>query len=1059
MKKKLKRKLSMLILLFFVMSQFHVNGTVHAATNEKTSTEGVNILDNASFETSKKVTASKWAGGVEPDKWSTWIPGGTPTLKVDNSIYHEGASSILISGTSSSRVDISQTVNVTPGKVHNFKFWLKTENVVSSLTNGGAYVRTQYFDSANKKVGDGPAIKSIKGTNDWTPCELMIPVPYNASKLRLELFLETGTGKIWYDDLKLIETSTMIVDFKLSQSMLSLNKGQTASLVPIFNPDNVPDKTIDWKSDNPLVAAVGDDGSVTGLAYGSTTIRATMKYGSGLYSAQCLVSVEPSDTSIYDNMRLKWFNKLTGNDKYNSQDLDIARGIDSVVSKVTNTDKTGFWDTMDKAAGRTYLWSNLASATKSADISSGFSNIKSMALAYSFIGSKLYHNNDLKNDIVSALDWMCANRYNENIKYYDNWWDWEIGTPQSLNDSLALMYDDLTPDIISKYIKAIDKFASDPTKAAYNGMIMTGANRLDKAIVAAMRGVIGKNSIRICQARDAVSDVFEYVTKGDGFYTDGSFIQHTNVPYVGSYGSVLINSLSNLLFVLKDTSWDVTDPNFKNVYDWIVNSYEPLFYKGAVMNMVSGRAISRESAYDHKSGRSMLLTLLRLSEGLPNNQSIDVKSFIKGQIQSDTTFTNYFENLNLNDIVNLKTLQNDTTIKPREEIFSHKIFPNMDRVVHFGQDFAFGISMSSKRIGNFEYGNGENKKGWYTGYGMNYLYNNDQTQFSDGYWATINMLRLPGTTTDGSQAPLKEWNGYLSPKNWVGGSSDGLYGATGMEFKIENSSLTGKKSWFNFDNEIVALGAGITGTDNVKVETIVENRKLNENGDNNLIVNGVDKSNKLGWEENMDNVNWAHLAGNAGNSGIGYYFPNKSSIYGLREAKTGSWNDVNKDGSTTPLTRNYLSLAFEHGNNPTNDSYCYVELPNRNDIETEEYSNNPDITILNNTKDVQAVKEMKLGLTAANFWIDGPQSAGIVSVDKKASVMVKETNGYLEISVADPTMENTGVINIELDKAAAGEMLKDPAILVTQLEPTVKLSVNVKDAKGGSIKAKFNLNK
>ena len=93
---------------------------------------------------------------------------------------------------------------------------------------------------------------------------------------------------------------------------------------------------------------------------------------------------------------------------------------------------------------------------------------------------------------------------------------------------------------------------------------------------------------------------------------------------------------------------------------------------------------------------------------------------------------------------------------------------------------------------------------------------------------------------------------------------------------------------------MVALGAGITNTNNANVETIVENRKLGSNGDNTLTVNGVAESSAIGWSESMANVQWAHLAGNATGSDIGYYFPGGASLNGLRETRTGAWSDINE---------------------------------------------------------------------------------------------------------------------------------------------------------------------
>ncbi|NRE26471.1 hypothetical protein DBN74_04710, partial [Enterococcus faecalis] len=70
----------------------------------------------------------------------------------------------------------------------------------------------------------------------------------------------------------------------------------------------------------------------------------------------------------------------------------------------------------------------------------------------------------------------------------------------------------------------------------------------------------------------------------------------------------------------------------------------------------------------------------------------------------------------------------------------------MDRVLQKNNEYAVGISMYSQRVGNYEVGNTENKKGWHTADGMLYLYNQDFAQFDEGYWATIDPYRLPGTT-------------------------------------------------------------------------------------------------------------------------------------------------------------------------------------------------------------------------------------------------------------------------------------------------------------------------
>lgn len=771
---------------------------------------------------------------------------------------------------------------------------------------------------------------------------------------------------------------------------------------------------------------------------------------------------ETTEIEAYEKMRLKWFNRLTGNDQYDAEDKDMATYIKGVVSLVSNNEKNGHWDKMELSEDRKYLWDDLTSTTNSDDVSSNYYRLRDMAYAYTMEGSKYYQNKELRDAIIDGMQWMYVNHYNENKAQYGNWWNWEIGAPTALKDLLVLMYDDLNEKEMTNYLNAIHRFVPDSVnRDRFPGVIETGANRTDKALIVTVSGIIGENSEKIAEAREALSQVFLYTKKGDGFYRDGSFIQHDHVPYNGSYGSVLVNGLANVLYLLNDSPWNVTDPNAANVYNWIKDSFEPLMYKGAMMDMVRGRAISRENSSDHTTGRSITLSILRLSEGIPANQALELKSMAKEWIQTDKTFEEYYRGLNIYDMILAKSVVNDERITPRGELVKNQIFGAMDRVVHHRPEFAFGISMSSSRISGIEMGTHsgyENIKGWYTGYGMTYLYNDDLKQFSDGYWPTINMLRLPGTTTDGTEGkPVQSWAPYLSSKSWVGGSSiDKLYGAAGMEFEIENSTLTGKKSWFMFDDEIVALGSEITGSDNKKTETIIENRQLNHKGDNTLTVNKEAKPNRTGWTEEMKSVNWAHLEGNTDHSAIGYFFPKPSTVFGLRESRTGAWEDINFQGSSDQITRDYLSLAVDHGINPKDADYEYVLLPNKNVAETDRYAKSPDISIIENSEQAHAVKENKLGIFAANIFETKPYQVDFIRTYGPASVMVKEDGDELTVSLSDPS-QTQEKLKLELGTVGLEVLDKDDTINVSRMEPFTEMEVDVSGSLGASHKVKFKI--
>jgi hyaluronate lyase len=781
----------------------------------------------------------------------------------------------------------------------------------------------------------------------------------------------------------------------------------------------------------------------------------------GRSSFQCLVpllaafvlSAQSVTADSYDTLRDKWKTMLNGGTNYNTSDPDIAARISSITSTANS-----YWSSMVKTGGngRAYLWSNLASTTDSSAISGNFSRLKAMGLAYATKGSSLENNATLRTDIIGGLDWMYANRYNETKTEYDNWWDWEIGGPLAFNDATVFVYGGLSGTQITNYVNAVDHFTPAPA--------MTGANRVWKCTVVAVRGIIGKSSSKITSARDGLSPVLPY-TWGDGFHTDGSFIQHTAFPYVGGYGLALLQDLPNLVYLLQGSTWPLTDPNQTNMFRWIYDAYAPFIYKGAFMSMVRGREVARSSSQDHARGHSAMQYMLRWAQLAAAADSLAYKRMIKYWMQQDT-YSSFIPTIGNIDLLLLgQAVRDDASILPMNEPVQNKPFPEMDRVVHLRPGFGFGLSMFSTRIFNYESINGENLKGWHTADGMTYLYNGDLGQYDDNYWPTVNKYRLAGTTVDTQTLANGANEASRSTQNWVGAAEiQGIYGVAGQSLDSVASSLVAKKSWFMFDDEIVALGSGITSTDNRTIETIVENRRIT--GANALTVNGTAQATNLGWSATLSSVNWIHLAGTSSSSDIGYYFPTASTVKGLREARTSSWSDIGT-GSTNLSTRNYLTLWRDHGANPSAATYAYVLLPNKTAAQVSSYAASPNITILENSTSAQAVKENTLNIVAVNFWQDVSKTVDILTSDRKASVIARENTGVdIEISASDPTQTNS-TINLEIARAASGVISQDSRVTVNQLSPTIKLAINVScgatnsntgnGIRGHAWKAKFSL--
>src|SRR5207245_2728902 len=307
--------------------------------------------------------------------------------------------------------------------------------------------------------------------------------------------------------------------------------------------------------------------------------------------------------------------------------------------------------------------------------------------------------------------------------------------------------------------------------------------------------------------------------------------------------------------------------------------------------------------------------------------------------------------------------------------------------------------------------------------------------YANNFWPTVNAYRLPGTTVDTQTRTNSSGEGYLSPNNWVGGASvQNLYGVAGMQLNAWNSTLSAKKSWFMFDEEIVCLGAGITSVDSRTVETIVENRRLSVYGNNAFSVNGAAKPTSVGWSETMTNISYAHLIGTVPGADIGYFFPQPVTLKALREVRAGSPFELNTTyGSTNESARNYLTLWFDHGLNPSNATYAYVLLPNKTAAQVAAYAATSNLVVLENSARAQGVKKISLGLTAVNFWKEGANGLGGLTVDQKATVIVRNDGTFLEVGLADPTQTNTGSINVEIDAAASALISADATVSVARL--------------------------
>ncbi|MGW2202826.1 polysaccharide lyase 8 family protein [Streptomyces sp. NPDC001774] len=675
----------------------------------------------------------------------------------------------------------------------------------------------------------------------------------------------------------------------------------------------------------------------------------------------------------------------------------------------------------------------------SAKMNESYSRLLTMAQAYSQPGTGLTGDASLADDVVAGLDHMYARIYHEGQARFGNWYNWQIGAPQALLDTCVLLYDRLSATQIANYGRAVDHFVPDSAVAVYSGT-STGANRVDLCRVLILRGVVGGSSAKIALGRNALSPVFPYVTAGDGLYADGSFVQHSSVPYAGTYGAVMLGGLGILFALLTGSSWAVTDPNRQIVLDAVENAWAPFLYNGLVMDNVSGRGTSRGislndpgqvQADDHLRGHGILASIVLLGQGASAAENARWRGMVKGWIQRDYYSPPLSDpSLGLVGLARLKSVAEDTSVSAIAEPVGHRLFPAMARATHRRPGWAASISMAGKRITHYETGNGENLHGWHSGSGMLYWWGDTYAngQYSDAFWPTVDPYRLPGTTT--SRIPLADGAGgdWGAPKpdvNWVGGATDGTRAAVGQYLKGLQSTLLAKKSWFCLDDSIVCLGAGIKSTDGAAVESVVENRNLGAGGTHALTVNGTVKPVSHPWSETLTGVTWAHIGGMGG-----YVFPGGATVKALREERTGRWSDINRGMATTAITRRYLTLWADHGTNPFGATYAYVLMPGAGTSQTAARAADTGwLQILANTDDQQGVRVPSLGFTGVNFWFGG--TVGALTASAPCSVMISErSDGTAVICVSDPMRMQTG-LTLTWNRAVAAVTSKPSTVTGT----------------------------
>lgn len=772
-------------------------------------------------------------------------------------------------------------------------------------------------------------------------------------------------------------------------------------------------------------------------------------------------------TDEFDALRLKWAEQLTGGD-FDPTVPEIATRLAAMSAQAE-----GFYATMHQEAGRTTLWDDYpikgGTVTKNVEgVGNSFVRLYTLTLAWATKGTSLHGRADVGAALASATRFLSDTGYNPNSTFGGNWWFWEIGNPKRLGDIMALLYDLIPAEDREVYLATLRYYVPDPAKrkslANQPNFRETGANRVDKSLACAVRGIVGKNAAEIALARDTLSDteqggrysLFRYVSSGNGFYTDGSYIDHDLLPYVGTYGNVALSGVAAFLALLGGSTWEVTDPNRSVFLDAPEKSFAPFIWNGLMMETVRGRAVSRQRERDTDDAFTTIGTMVLMATGMPPAYAEKYRELAKGWLER--TPANYLDKASIPQISRALALMNGP-VTPAPEPVGFQYFHNQERGVHRRPGWAFTVSTSTRRIGRYEWGNRENNLGWYQGDGMTYLYlANDLEQYNDEFWPTVDPYRLPGITVDNAPRKSGAVDGTGIPRAyqaWGGGTSlGGRFGVLGMDHLDHDKNLSAKKSWFALDEAVVALGAGVTGTSGYAVETVVENRNLRERPGATIKVDGGAVAPAAGDEVKVTAPTWAHVDGVGG-----YLFGPGTKLLAARTLRTGTWQEINSGGDTggdaVERQRTYATLVVEHGVDPKDATYAYTLLPGASEERTRDLAAEPDVTVLANTPVVQAIQtNAKPGnVVLANFFAAG--DAQQVTASAPCSVAVRWTDDTVEVAVSDPS-RTTGILELVFPDVHARRVVSKDDTITVGKGKAVSLTVNLLGTRGATQRISLN---
>lgn len=948
-----------------------------------------NLIINGDFNNTN-TRSGNWTGASATNFDNPWIPSNvSPSAKNGAKIEIENGQ-LLISSLERFRVAVVQTITVEENSEYQLSYDIRTIN----LEGSGARIRIRCLDNSGKDVNSDYIYTPYTNKTNSKTITQDLKFPVGTKKIKLEIFFENSYGIAYFDNLKLIKKLiTPQPDNRINPETGNIEIKSNSVYVPIMN-------DCQYMIENPEIAEIKNQ-LIYPLKSGETIVH-ILKNNQKISSFNLIIKDYQATT--FDKIREMWESVSLGNEIYDNNNSYMQAFLNKIENNVTEYLK--LYDENNNE----YIFKDITDYNKSANITKVYRRLQEFSQLIENKDSKYYHDYSLIHKLKIGMEKLYKATYNEQKEIIGNWWDYEIGTPRAILDILSYAHPYFTQTEINKYIQPINKFVPDPKTIRFttdNPVPAVGGNQTDLSKVAILSGALTYNQQRIFDGVNGLRSILKFVNEGEGFYEDGSFIDHTDVAYTGAYGNVLIEGFSQLLPLIKNTEFDLK-PNETNIlYDWIENAYFPIILRGELMDMTRGRSISRANSESHVAAIEALRSIARIGNASNHTQKNDILAKVKGRIINDNFYNPYNNLKSYTDISLFNKLLNTNEISLKIPNTYIKAFNNMDKFVYHNAelDFSLAISMHSNKTQNYEDMNNENRHGFYTSDGMTYLYNNDLSHYSNNYWPTVNPYLLPATTT--LTTSREDGSGQVNLlSSFVGATTlNNNLATVAMDFNNYNQKLTAKKAYFIFNDRIVFLTSNIQNQSNDESITTIENRKLLNDQNYKILVNNHD---------NLNNINQPiktiHISNNDAKQSIGYGILTSNDIIVKKETRNGKWKDINYNQSEEIVTNDFITITSKTKENGEN--LGYVLVPNQNQTALNQAIN--DIEIIEQTNDLQVVFDHKYQVYGIVKYNDQPYKLNDdLTINQAGMYIISNTSNGYDLSFYHPdNLTNTNLVTL-----------------------------------------------